>query len=156
MALRFVLAGLPGLLLLFRLLLLFPRGLLLANVDPCAVLLQRVAAVRVVDLLAPLPGLGLLVGAVAGVERVLLRADHVLLVGLLVVQKPLAGGGLRDGEVDLEALELVLQGEHGLEILPDLDGLDGGALGLLAAELLQALLAVLGPGAHAVLSPAHI
>lgn len=65
---------LPGLLLLRRLLLPLPRRLVLADVDPRAVLLQRVAAVGVVDPLAPLPGLGLLVGAVAEVERVLLRA----------------------------------------------------------------------------------
>ena len=62
------------LLLLRRLLLPLPRRLILADVDPRAVLLQRVAAVGIVDPLAPLPGLGLLVGAVAEVERVLLRA----------------------------------------------------------------------------------
>lgn len=65
---------LPGLLLLRRLLLPLPRRLVLADVGPRAVLLQRVTAVGVVDPLAPLPGLGLLVGAVAEVERVLLRA----------------------------------------------------------------------------------
>ena len=97
-------------------------------------------------------------GAVAGVERVLLRADYVRFVGLLVVQKLLAGGGLRGGEVDLEVLELVFQGEHDLEVLPDLDGLDGCVLGLLAAELLQALLAVLRAAAcaHAVSPPARV
>ena len=91
-------------------------------------------------------------------ERVLLRADHVRLVGLLVVQKPLVGGGLRDDEIDLEVLELVFQGEHGLEVLPDLDGLDGCALGLLAAELLQALLGVLRAAScsHAVSPPARV
>ena len=59
-------------------------------------------------------------------------------------------------EPTLQFLSSSFQGEHGLEVLPDLGGLDGGTLGFLAVELLQALLAVLRAAAHAVSPPARV
>lgn len=96
--------------------------------------------------------------AIELLERASLRHKNVLLVNVLVVKGVSVSAVSRDGVVDLESLELMIECFHGISIA-DFNGDKLGAAIFMTAKMLKALLAVLQLGAlsllHGLTAPAH-